>query len=707
MQPDSAKISAILSIPTPKNKKELMTFLGLSTYLGKFMPKLADISAPLRRLTRDDSEFEWNDEAETAFQQIKRLVTQTPVLRYYDASEDLVIQCDASKIGVGCALLQNGRPVAYASRTLSKTESNYAPIERECLAIVFACKRFDQYAAGRPVVVESDHKPLEEIFKKPITTAPLRLQRMRMSLQRYDITVRYRKGAHMHIADLLSRTATDGVARMTDADIMAVEKVEAAFQDAANTNVVEFINFSDERFKIVAQATKEDRTLCKLTRILMDGWPERKEELDDDLHQYYALKQELSLQQGVIFKSDRILVPRNLRKQFIEKLHAAHLGVDYTLRAARESMFWPGMSEQIANYIRNCEVCMMYSGSQSRRPMTTHQIPDYPFQRVNVDLGEVTKDGRKVTMMVMADSFSDFIEVDFLNNTKTLTIINVCKEHFARYGTPEVIVTDNGPQFDNMEWKHFQKEWGFQHVTSAPYHAQGNGKSESAIKTMKQLYRKCSRSGTDFWKALLQHRNTPNAVGLSPNQHLFARDTRSGIPLITGKLQPPSAANIKQKITDKRQIIKASYDKRAKELPELCEGDNVYVQRRPDLTSEWEKAVLLRKLPDRSCELQTPDGGIYRRSAVHIKPGNNRQKRPMENGEPKTSKPTNRVFERYEYNKQQPYIGEEADNSSEVINQEDEPREEYTRDETMVQENKIDGRPRREIRRPARFSEFV
>lgn len=202
VKPDPSKISAVLRIPEPLDKKQLMTFLGLITYLGRFMSMLADVSAPLRRLTREAVEYVWDKEAADAFEQIKRLVTQTPILRYYDPSEPLTIQCDASQLRVGCVLLQAGRPVAYASRTLTKTERNYASIERECLAIVFACKRHDQYVAGRTVLVETDHKPLEDIFRKPITEASLRLQKMRMTLQRYDIDVRYKKGSEMYIADL-------------------------------------------------------------------------------------------------------------------------------------------------------------------------------------------------------------------------------------------------------------------------------------------------------------------------------------------------------------------------------------------------------------------------------------------------------------------------------------------------------------------------
>lgn len=745
VKPDPGKISAVLNIQAPQNKKELQTFLGIVTYLGRFLPQLAEVSAPLRKLTRDNVEYVWDENADNAFRLIKQLATEAPILRYYDPAEPLVIQCDASKFGVGCVLLQGGRPVTYASRTLSKTESNYAPIERECLAIVFACKRFDQYVVGRFVVVESDHKPLEDIFKKPITEAPLRLQKMRMTLQRYDVVVRYRKGSEMHIADLLSRTATSGVQA---SDRLHDQKVEAALQEIQNVNVMEFINISDERFGEIANETRKDWTLSKLMRLLVEGWPEKKADLDDEMHSYWNMKNDLSTYQGVIFKNGRVLVPRSLRKKLLDNLHMAHLGIDYTLRAARESFFWPGMSDQVTNYIRNCEVCMEFSGHQQKPPMTTHQIPEYPFQRVNIDLGEIKIDNKKLIMMVTADSYSDFVEVDFLNDTKTKSIVSACKRNFARHGSPEVVVTDNGPQFDNAEWTEFAQQWNFAHATSSPYHAQGNGKSESAVKAMKQLYKKCAKSGTDFWRALQQHRNTPNATGLSPNQRMCSRSTRSVIPVITNRLRPPKAPQVEETIRHKRAVTKMSYDRNARQLPDLQIGANVLVQRRPDLRPDWEQATLLRQLEDRSFEVQMRDGAVYRRSAVHVKPGRENQARRSEQYKPpeveqdksypeQKEKPGARestvrrskdnrngtdfrgqhIFERFQYNKldsifngrKTPEIDEKE--PSHNLDKDGQPKSIEIPSDTIEAETERSNtasaeRPRRNVRTPVRFSDY-
>lgn len=155
---------------------------------------------------------------------------------------------------------------------------------------------------------------------------------------------------------------------------MRSSRIDAAFKEISSVNVVEFISLSDERFKEIAEETRKDQTLSKLYRMLVDGWPDKKEDVDDELLSYRTMQNELTTCQGVIFKGDRVLVPKQLRKKFMDSLHTAHLGIDYSLRAARESLFWPGMTDQISNYIRNCEVCMEFSASQPRKPMTTHQI---------------------------------------------------------------------------------------------------------------------------------------------------------------------------------------------------------------------------------------------------------------------------------------------------------------------------------------------
>ena len=172
LKPDPSKVEAILNMSKPTDLKAVQRLVGLVNYLTKFLKKLADICEPLRQLTRKEMEWEWTEVHDVAFEKIKEAVTTAPVLRYFDPNEETVLQCDASDTGLGASLMQKGQPVAYASRSLIDTERNYAQIEKELLAIVFGTEKFNQYTYGRRVIVESDHKPLETIYKKPLVSAP-------------------------------------------------------------------------------------------------------------------------------------------------------------------------------------------------------------------------------------------------------------------------------------------------------------------------------------------------------------------------------------------------------------------------------------------------------------------------------------------------------------------------------------------------------
>ena len=146
------------------------------------------------------------------------MVTEAPILSYYDPSSPLAIQCDASQKGLGEALLQNQKPVAYASCAFTDTKTHYAQIEKEMLAIVYALEKFNQFTFGRHITVYSDHKPLEAILEKSLACAPRCLQGMVMRLPKYDLEGRYKKGTEMHIADFLSRPYLPSMEHPTGTD---------------------------------------------------------------------------------------------------------------------------------------------------------------------------------------------------------------------------------------------------------------------------------------------------------------------------------------------------------------------------------------------------------------------------------------------------------------------------------------------------------
>lgn len=168
---------------------------------------MAQITAPLRQLLEKNVEWFWDQEQEKAFTTLKAAIVDPPVLKFFDQKEPVCLSVDASSKGMGAVLLQNDRPVAYASKALTSCQQNYSQIEKEMLAIVYGCEHFHQYLYGqREVIVETDHKPLEAILKKSIHQAPLRLQRMILRLKPYAIKVKYTPGSQLLIADALSRS---------------------------------------------------------------------------------------------------------------------------------------------------------------------------------------------------------------------------------------------------------------------------------------------------------------------------------------------------------------------------------------------------------------------------------------------------------------------------------------------------------------------
>ena len=213
LKPDPEKVGGMKDMPPPEAKEGVRRFLGSIQYLAKFLPMLAEVEAPVRELSRKDVLFHWDKPQVAAFQKLKDMCCEAPVLAYYVVRKDVTIQCDNSKSAVRAVLLQEGRPIAYASRKLRASELNWAPMEKGMLAIVFSTQKFRDYILGKETLVQTDHKPLEMILRKPMATAPLRLQAMMLNLSGYDLKVEYLPGKKQVLADTFSRASPNEAPR--------------------------------------------------------------------------------------------------------------------------------------------------------------------------------------------------------------------------------------------------------------------------------------------------------------------------------------------------------------------------------------------------------------------------------------------------------------------------------------------------------------
>ena len=194
-----------------------------------------------------------------------------------------------------------------------------------------------------------------------------------------------------------------------------------------------------------------------------------------------------------------------MRHKIKEDLHIGHIGVDGTLRRAREYLYWPQMTKDITEWIEICEVCMELSTSQCPQPLMSHTLPDRPWEKIGVDLFSFEGTEYMVTVCYKSNSW----ELDKLSKTTARVVISKLKHHFARYGLPDVLISDNGPPFQSQEFSDFATELGIKHQTISPYNSKANGKVESAVKTAKRMLKKCRKSGEDELLALLNIRNTP------------------------------------------------------------------------------------------------------------------------------------------------------------------------------------------------------
>lgn len=601
LKPDPSKVKAITQLEIPDCRKKLEMFLGLANYLGKFAPNLAEVTSPLRKLLQKDAEFVFDEPQTQAFNEVKRIITNAPVLGYFDPSKQLVIECDSSQNGTGCCLMQDGKPIAYASKTLTQTEKMYAQIEKELLAILFSCKRFHQYTYGRDVIVHSDHKPLASIMLKPLSAAAPRLQRMLLQLSKYRLTVKHIKGKDIPVSDFLSRNSlTDTMPNLMEGLDLHVHTVRKQL----------FV--TNRRLDSIRNAIKQDRSMQTLKKTILEGWPENRSNCPQEVIEFWNHRDELSVEESLIFRGQKLVIPPPLRPEMLVQVHTGHLGVTKTLERAKDNMFWPGMAKQITDYVLRCQICLKHRDSNAKEPLISHEFPSRPFQKIGTDIFQF--DGKQY--LVTIDYYSRFFELDWLPDTRAVTVIKKLKTHLSRYGICDICISDNGPQFVSKEFTDFAHHWNFEHKTSSPYFPRSNGLAEKSVSIAKRLLLKAKECEQDPYISLLEYRNTPLDCGYTPAQLMMGRRTKSILPITENLLKPqtiPPSVVIKKE-TQSKSKQKEFYDRNSKPLPPFKVNDSVRIQ----FGKVWEPGKIVQKHDQRSYSVVTQDGSVYRRNRQHL-----------------------------------------------------------------------------------------
>ena len=591
---DPKKCEAITKMKYPENRKELQRFLGSINYLGKFIPNLAKKTAILRTLLKKDVLWSFEEAHKSAVDKLKTLVTTSPILKFFDDDKATRVTCDASKQGLGCLLEQKEgkewHPVAFGSRSLNPAELNYAPIELETLAVVFACKHFHEYLYGRQFIVQSDHQPLKTIFSKSITKSPPRLQRFMLSLQRYDFEVEFIRGAQNVVSDMFSRAP------------LCNNQTEIP-SDEINSQihlVVSSLPISDTKREEIISETAKDQSLQCLIKQMEKGWPECQKDIDPLIQPYSSFHSEISVNEGIVFKGDRVVIPQSMRPSILKILHQGHQGIENVKIRARSSVFWPHINSQITDMVGRCELCQECRNRHSDEPPINHEVPKEPWVKVGTDLFSIS--GQNYLLII--DYMSKYFDIYEIPDASAKTVVEYTKMSFSKFGVPKEVISDNGPCYDSILYKKFAKKWDFKHVTSSPTYQKSNGMAERTVQSVKKTIYKCKRSGEDVHLALLILRSTPRKNKFHTlGEILMKRTLRTNLPSMH-KPEVESARLRLNPVEPKRSTLRY--------LPELEIGDTVRIYG----DKSWSRTGLVSKIHEnpRSYIIKTDNGSKIRRN---------------------------------------------------------------------------------------------
>lgn len=589
IHPTHDKVEAIMKASSPADLSQLRSFLGLVQYYSKFLPNLSTVMEPLHHLLRGKEPWKWTCECEAAFIKVKQMLISPPVLAHYNVSKPIKVACDASQYGVGGVLSimteEGERPVAYVSRSLTASERNYSQIEKEALAIIYTVDRLNQYIYGRPFVLVTDHKPLVTIFgpKKGIPpVAAARIQRWALKLSGYQYTIEY-KNTHDHAnADALSRLLP-----------AAQKEKQANAEPQFFHTVLEELPITPEE---VRKNTSKDPVLSKVLDRVLHGWP--AQERDPELQSYHRIRNELTQEAGCLIWGTRVVIPPKLRARILNELHEAHPGIVRMKLLARSYVWWPRLDDDIGMQVHDCTECSMVQRQAPTLALHPWKWCIRPFQRIHIDYAEY----QGVYYLVTVDSYSKWPEIIAMKNMTTVATINAMRMMFARFGLPEEVVSDNGPQFTAEDFAVFLTENGVKHTRTPRYHPASNGLAERMVQELKMALKK----GQLLARFLMAYRNTPHTTtGRSPAELFLKRQPRTRLSMV----KPNLAEHV-----EKRQEKATDFHDRGTKTVRTFTPSDVVLVRNFRGSNKWIPATVLQR--------QGPATYIvrhgYREFAVHV-----------------------------------------------------------------------------------------
>lgn len=522
---------AVEKAQTPSCVKEVQAYLGLINYFRNFAPSLSQVLHPLFALLKKGAVFHWTDECEKAFQKSKLIVTSKSCLEIYRASRETLIWCDASPVGLSAVLVQKNEqgvevPVCFASCTLSPAQKNYAQLHREGLAVIYGVKKYYRFVCGRPFTIVTDANSIKEMFspdKANAAVATARIQRWGMYLAAFDYNIIHRSSSKMGVPDALSRLPLKEYA--SDLDDQAI-------------NMIGLCEFDWLSYQDVDREAKRDPVLKRVTQLCLEGFDQKSCRDSPAIVPFYRIRNDLALENGLLFYRNRIVVPAVLRSKVLEVLHEGHQGMVLMKRTARSGVYWPNIDKDIEGWVNGCEACQAVSERPKQRVLSTWPPTFTPFERVHVDFGHF----QGKTILVLVDVFSKYIEARVMNGTTAEKLIDSLEDIFRFFGYPSCLVCDNGPPFNSYKFTDYCKGSNIVLLHSPAYHPESNGSAEAAVKVVKTGLKKLAmehpRSSVDqllkqFLATYLDSSRSDG--GGTPLERLFLYKPRNKLDILSSQ----------------------------------------------------------------------------------------------------------------------------------------------------------------------------
>jgi len=577
------KVEVVKKWPQPRNLQDVRSFLGLCGYYRRFIDGFADLAAPLYDLTKKDVRFHWSEPQKAAFENLKERLTSAPVLAMPADDGQYLLDTDASDLGLGAVLsqIQDGeeRVIAYASRTLSKSEKNYETTRKELLAVIYGLKQYRQYLLGRPIQIRTDHSALSWLRRTP---EPLpQLARWLTFIEQFDYQVLHRAGTKHCNADGLSRRreadpeddaedkralhcrVTQSTESITEtASKPSLETVDEPSLDIESRRQAEqtAVPPSPWDAESLAAAQSADEEIGPIVKLRLKD--EKQPPIESLLTAagstkvYWSQWERLVIRDGVVYRMQsgkrgkpdtlQLLVPRLMREEAIKQCHAGmaggHMGIRRTLDQVQRRLYWLTWRGDTARYCRRCHECSSYHrGKLPRSAPLQPIIPGAPFERLSIDLtGPHCKSDRgHVWILTCTDPYTKWVEAFPLRNKEAETVAKVSVEQvISRFGCPISILSDRGKEVDGNTMRAVCKLLNIDKMRTVAYQPSTNSAIERFHRTLNAMLGKVISEHQRDWDTYLPfvmaayRASRHESTGYSPNYLVLGRENRAPIDIM-------------------------------------------------------------------------------------------------------------------------------------------------------------------------------